>query len=243
MTGNKAAMLLKNRKLVICNELCSTATSAGKKTQWDTVKSRITDFRVMIRGMYKDYEKKGVKNVCNYIFCSNHADSILIEEHDRRYFCLEVDSSRAGDNEYFGPLWALVSRDDFRQHLLAHFMSLSTEGLNTQVPVMTELKQRMIQLSIKDWQKMFFQNCRWGEEGEWYHWENQVWKSYMAWLDGMGIGTDRCGLLNAFPQAARDWVEIKKERKRGSKATYWTPNAKSLTAWEELPTDEDRMES
>jgi hypothetical protein len=226
ITGDKCLRVLHNKKIVVCNELSSATSATGKKFNWDPIKARMTEPRLLVREMYKDYDPRGVTNVSNFFFVSNHLDAMKIEAGDRRFFVLEVSPERIGDHEYFSRLFELVATEDFKSALLAYFLGLDTKELDTQLPPETELKQSLIKYS-EPYPLVFIKNEMWwnlSDKGPLPVPFDHLWKSYLRWGDRRGLGQDVLGKMMALPQLIRQWV--KTSRKGG--VTFYEPNKKLL---------------
>ncbi len=65
---------------IMCNEVLANRAKAEKK---NLLKSYVTEDTISIRVMYQERRKE--ENHCNFVFLSNDAMPILIEEDDRRY--------------------------------------------------------------------------------------------------------------------------------------------------------------
>jgi hypothetical protein len=228
ITGDKCLRVLHNKKIVVCNELSSSETTAGRKFNWDPIKARITEPRLLVREMYKDYDPKGVTNVSNFFFVSNHLDSMRIEAGDRRFFVLEVSRDRIGDHEYFSKLFQLVAREDFKSALLSYFLTLPTESLDTQRPPETELKQSLIDYN-EPYAVQFIKSVKWWRDSD----AGPVlvdlvclWNKYLQWGDRLGLGQEVLGKMMGLPQHVRNWVL--KSRKGGQ--TFYEPGPQ-LIEW------------
>ncbi len=84
-------------RLIVMNEAASTRDEF--RSNFDKMKPNITD-------PILDIEPKGfghydAKNLGNYIIVSNHRDSVVIENNDRRYQVLECSDIYANNTEYF----------------------------------------------------------------------------------------------------------------------------------------------
>jgi phage/plasmid-associated DNA primase len=113
-------------------------------TNFDKLKSLITESTVWINPKNKDPFKG--KNFLEIAISSQHENSLHIEESDRRYFCLDVDESRVGDKKYFTKLYK-----SFTDEAGSHFLTYATQAFGSKrvgVPVMTSLKEKMIQMSL-----------------------------------------------------------------------------------------------
>lgn len=91
---------LLGRKFIMVNEMSSTKAQFAKN--FERLKEIITDENTNIEP--KGLKTIKVKNLTNYIFMSNHKDSMIIESSDRRYVCFEVSDKHAQDFDYFTEL-------------------------------------------------------------------------------------------------------------------------------------------
>jgi hypothetical protein len=96
--------------------------------------------------MDQDYQSP-IRKVSNYIFVTNHQDSIKLEEGDRRYFVLETSDQRVGDHEYYSGLFESFQHPEFYSTLLSYFLRMDTTTLNVHMPLETEAKKEMMETS------------------------------------------------------------------------------------------------
>jgi hypothetical protein len=149
ITGEKAKMNIVNKKIVVYNEMPDkTTTKKAKNSDWDTLKSRITDDDIRIRELYGNHEILSFKNFVTYFFATNNLNSIKIEDSDRRFFCLRVSDERVGDIDYYTPIGEPAEHpeqhEEYYSNLLSYLLNFDTKGFNTRVPPMTPLKQIIV---------------------------------------------------------------------------------------------------
>jgi hypothetical protein len=137
--------IIQNKRLVIINEMSSTKDEF--KSNWDRIKANITDD-------YLTIEPKGLKpytieNIGNYILCSNHEDSLIVEGRDRRYSIFEVADKYKDNHEFFEDLASSCmnqeSADAFYTYLLD--WQESDEKVNVKKIIHTNIRSRAINLS------------------------------------------------------------------------------------------------
>lgn len=85
--------IIQNKRLILVNEMSSTKDEF--RSNFDKIKSLITDSHVQI-------DPKGIAPyrtdiMGNYILCTNHADSIIISESDRRYAVFEASDAHINE--------------------------------------------------------------------------------------------------------------------------------------------------
>jgi hypothetical protein len=233
--------IIENKKIIVCNELSSGMTKAGKNVNWDVVKSRITDDYIRCRKMYADYAMNPTKNLCNYFFCTNNRDSIKIEDGDRRYFCLEVSNCRKQDIEYFSKLLETFQHEGFYSNLLTYLLQLDCTELNTQIPVMTQLKREMIESNLS-YAEQFIR--RWNLGIDWVS-GTTVWNKFIEWLELKSIDAKFAGAYNKFYDKISQWVDRRRlhglvqYRANGNLVSYLDENPVNdeVEAEEEVETD------
>ncbi|WP_210162335.1 primase-helicase family protein [Methylocystis sp. ATCC 49242] len=131
-------------------------------------------------------EEKGLPIVqcpvaLNFWLASNHENAAFIEEHDARYWALEVSPHRVGDVAYFSTLMEEINsggREAFAHYLL----NLDVSGFVPfrDVPKNNAVKDKMIRLSINpyDARKWLEECCHTGrligamhpDENRWIEW-------------------------------------------------------------------------
>jgi hypothetical protein len=246
VTGDKSMSTLRNQKLVVCNELSRTESKAGKNVNWDIMKSRITDDVVRARAMYQEYSRP-FRNTVNYIFSSNHMDSIYMSEGARRYFCLRVSSEHSRDTEYFGPLVRQWSTPEFKSHLLTYLLRLDTTGLNVNDPPDTDLKVEIVSAGMSHAEMFIRRPESWVPDEHVMLDRTELlivpdrpdlkvlesirfavlWARFVSWLDEQGIDSGRyAGNPNQFYAKVNRWVN-----KTKSNTMWYQPNAALLRLW------------
>jgi hypothetical protein len=104
IVGNFNARL-ENKKMVVINEMVSVA--GEWRSDFETIKTMATSPTINI-------EKKGIDSVemvnrlCIWML-SNSPDSIILQESDRRHFCLSVNEEFVGNEEYFNNLLSYLN--------------------------------------------------------------------------------------------------------------------------------------
>lgn len=89
--------IIQNKRLILVNEMSSTKDEF--RSNFDKIKSLITDAHVQIEP--KGIAPYKIDNIGNYILCTNHSDSIIIGESDRRYAVFEASDIHINDVPYF----------------------------------------------------------------------------------------------------------------------------------------------
>lgn len=120
-----------------------SSTKDEFKSNFDRIKAFITDSVISI-------EPKGVNpyqidNISNYVLFSNHEDSVIVEESDRRYPIFKMSGCHRNDDNYFGNIRAKCFNQDVADAFFTHLLDLDPVCLNN-IPD-TELRRRMINTS------------------------------------------------------------------------------------------------
>jgi hypothetical protein len=219
ITGDKSRKILENQKLIVCNEISSTDTNHGRKINWDTVKSRITDDTISVRCMYRDFET-AIRNVSNYIFVTNHLNSIKMEDGDRRYFVLDVSSAKKQDKDYFEDLLQKCQVPGFYSALLSYLIHKDVSTFQPNHPLMTDLKREMMEATMsypetfirEEFMKLLQHHDRIEVR--------DVWDHYISWLDEQGVNSSKfAGTKQGFYAKVRHL--IKSEKIGGTR--YYSP--------------------
>ena len=132
---------LENQRFICVDEMSSTKDEF--RSNFDKLKAYITDPKILI-------EPKGVNpftidNISNFILCSNHEDSIIVEEHDRRYSIFKLSEKHRGDDQY----WTDMSRKCYNQDVANAFYTylLDFDCVATLKPIDTGIRRRAVVLS------------------------------------------------------------------------------------------------
>jgi hypothetical protein len=136
------------------------ALFSGDRRAADSIKSASTASTMAIetKGMPISPFPVGI----NFFLTTNHDDAAFIEEHDARYWIIEVSSHRFGDHEYFAKLLYEVENGG-REAFLYHLLNVDVSDFipSVHVPKNNEAKSAMIQSSINpyDARKWLEQCC------------------------------------------------------------------------------------
>jgi hypothetical protein len=179
--GDGNRKLIGFKKLIVPNELQSLELT---KTNWDALKSKISDDTYTLRSLYEDHTT--MRNVNNYIFCTNNFDSIRMGLQDRRYFVLEVSDEHVGDIEgYFAPLCDTFT-DEMKKHLLNFYLRRNVTRFNSRFPPTTALKEE-IKESNKGMAEQFMDQFEWSKTDAKNGLElGTIWNAFSNWVDANG---------------------------------------------------------
>ena len=133
---------LEHKMLVILNELKNCGED--RLANFDSLKSLITDDKFRINE--KNEPMRVAENVNNFIFVSNNAYPVKIENSDRRYVVLKCNDKYKGNFDYFGKLVERCDKE-FYDNLLTYFMKLDLSTFNVRLIPQTEAKQDLIEAS------------------------------------------------------------------------------------------------
>jgi hypothetical protein len=132
--------LLKNKKIVIVDELASSSDSF--MSNFDKLKSMMTGPYLTINP--KSIQQYMIKNVLSWFLISNHDDCLRIEPSDRRYFCLDVSEKYIGDKVYFKKLADTFTADAGNTFFTYIMNRGDSRDVNIRVPPMNAFKKRII---------------------------------------------------------------------------------------------------
>lgn len=134
--------ILMGRKLLIVNEARDRSNTFF--SNFDKLKTLITDSKIFIDPKGKD--GFDLQNNIEIVISSNHVNSIVVERSDRRYFCLEVNDSKAGKKEYFKNLYKSFT-DDAGDHFLTFLVQQYGSNERLDDPPINDIKKKLIDLS------------------------------------------------------------------------------------------------
>jgi hypothetical protein len=128
--------------MVIFDEISST----DKRSVADRIKGWVTSTTNAINIKYEPAFPQ--PNRIKYVFLSNHADAVYLDETDRRFFVSEATSERLTDEfaaEYVA--W----REGGRAALLEFLLRVNTKGLNPTAPApISRAKREMVEDNKSD---------------------------------------------------------------------------------------------
>jgi hypothetical protein len=208
--------LIANKKLIVPNEIRAIEGSGKRQqTNWDTLKSRITDSSYNMRNFFERLVK--VRNVNNYVFVTNNWDSIQMGVRDRRYFVLDVSDIHLQDIPYFGRLLDSFT-EEMKMHLLNYFLRMDTTGFNPFKPPETELK-REIQESQLPPAVLWIREFEFPEEGCLSL--EEMWSTFVNWADARLIDRNDIGKFGTgFGRLIAPYCSKQKHSSMGGKYTY-----------------------
>ena len=140
---------LEHKMMVILNELKNCGED--RLANFDSLKSLLTDNTYRINE--KNEPMRIAENVCNFIFVTNNAYPVKIENSDRRYVVLRCNGKYRGNFDYFKRLMERCDKE-FYDNLLTYFMKRDISTFNVRLIPETEAKQDLIEASrppIDDW--------------------------------------------------------------------------------------------
>jgi hypothetical protein len=174
ITDNKNKTTIAYKKLIVCNEVSDVERN---RASFDVLKSRITDDYYNLRNLCQDLIE--IRNVNNYIFCTNNYNSIKLGQRDRRYFILEVSDKYVGKiAEYFTPL-AETFTDEMKTHLLKFFLEYDITRFNPRIPPLTDLKRELLN-EQKPFAQLFIEEMELPEDGICL---DVLWERYIEYCD------------------------------------------------------------
>ena len=94
---------LMHKKMVIVEE-ASSCTEGSFKSAFDKAKSMITATTISVEK--KGFDAINVPNILALFLLSNHPDALFLEETDRRYLCLWVNSMYIGNKAFWDTVYA-----------------------------------------------------------------------------------------------------------------------------------------
>jgi hypothetical protein len=137
-----------NKLLVVANELKNVGE--GRLANFDCLKSIIKDPNLNINQKFTP--RRESQNVSNFIFVSNHAFPVKIEQGDRRYVVCSCSGKYSADTPENRQYWAefFKARDDpeFYNNLMRFFLDRDISGFNPVNIPETQAKTDIMDASI-----------------------------------------------------------------------------------------------
>jgi hypothetical protein len=155
--------ILMNKLLTCCDEI---SNYGGAHRSNDKLKSLITEKQINIE--HKGMEMITINDRNRYIFLTNNDWPIKVEPGDRRYVCLELDSTKKLDHDYYDALADELNDPDCASHFFHFLAKADISNWRCQKIPMTELKQELKENSISA-PIQFLKDCL---SGEW--WKLQI---------------------------------------------------------------------
>ena len=132
-----------HKVMVVCDEVSST----DKRAVADRIKGWITSSKNSINAKHAPKFKQ--PNLIKYVFLSNHADAVYLDETDRRFYVVEATSNRlAKDDSANFVKW----RDNGGYSALLHYLqNLNVKDFNPTAPApLSSSKEAMVEDNKSD---------------------------------------------------------------------------------------------
>lgn len=168
--------IIDGKRLIVINEMSSTREEF--KSNFDKIKAYITD-------SYINIEPKGFKpyratNIGNYIMVSNHEDSIVIEDTDRRYQVFRCSNIYRNNTEFWKKWRNLCLTENGANSFYTYLMSIKDNYDITKI-IDTPLKQEMKIRSLPSTVRFIMEYNKTGEIMA-----HQLYYDYTQWCDRNG---------------------------------------------------------
>lgn len=115
---------IQGKRLIVINEMSSTKDEW--RSNFDKLKALITDPTVSIEP--KGINPYTVDNISNFILMSNHRDSVIVEQSDRRNAVFEMSDAHMNDTDYFGRIRASCFNQDVADAFYSYLLNLEKCG-------------------------------------------------------------------------------------------------------------------
>lgn len=178
-------------KLFVCCDEVSSVTSDDWHGRYDRLKGMITQTRLQVEP--KGKERFEVADHSNYVFCTNHANAVKIEDGDARYMVIGVSEKHAKDSGYYAQLAAACCNDDYAARFFKHCVAnadpeydlvnnrpATQAGHDMWLGTTSSVSRFLYQVEHEDYQR----DHRWKDNGAW--WEiapDDVWTAYLDWCE------------------------------------------------------------
>ena len=133
--------ILQGKRLICINEMSSTKDEF--RSNFDKMKSYITDPTLIIEP--KGINSYSVDNISNFIMFSNHRDSVIVEQQDRRYAIFEMSIKYMNNWDYFSNIRKKCFNQDVADEFYTYLMNFKTVPIHI-IPN-TDLRNELINLS------------------------------------------------------------------------------------------------
>jgi hypothetical protein len=181
---------LRNTQLIVVEEMMAR----GRLEVMNTLKPLITEEYCIIREMYKPHYEQ--PNRMNFLFFSNHKDSLILDSTDRRYCILKTLAPPHPErNKYYGPLFAWTRQNAAALAWHLEKVDLSDFSAHGHAP-MTEGKRALIRQSLPELDSLIDEKV---EAGEWPFRQDLVIPSEMVKpLEDFNLRVTSKAVGNAF---------------------------------------------
>lgn len=118
---------VEGKRLIVINEMSSTKDEF--RSNFDKLKSYITDPIISVNP--KNINPYQIENISNFILFTNHEDSILLEQNERRYAVFSMNAKYANNEEYFSHIRKHCFNQDVADAFYTYLLEFPAVSLNT----------------------------------------------------------------------------------------------------------------
>lgn len=122
-----------NRLFIVTNEVWLPEFK-DRRSAMSILKDMITRERVTVDEKFQP--KVTYDDHCNYYFTSNHADALVLEKGDRRFFVIEAPTKKLSQSDY-NELDTWVREGDGAAVILRYLQNLDLDGFNPKAEALT----------------------------------------------------------------------------------------------------------
>ena len=192
--GNRDGMAM-----IVTNE-ASSQDSKHRKIDMDSWKSPITESTFMMRELYMPARK--CENINNFIFTTNHEDSLRLTADDRRYQVINVSDKYINDLDIMEPFFADNYSDELMNALYTFYMNLEMGGHKRNEIIKTQAKLDLIEASKSSYEQFVEEYADWLNEKD--RTCSEVYESYVNFCCKFGFKD--CS-INTFGLHINDFLE------------------------------------
>jgi hypothetical protein len=133
--------IVEGKRMIIVNEMASTKEEFI--SNFDRIKPYITENKISIEP--KGLKRNIIDNIGNYIIFTNHRDSIIVSESDRRYAVFETSEIHINDTVYFDNLRKKCFNQDVGNAFYTYLLDF--DAINVRIIPKTDLRDELQELS------------------------------------------------------------------------------------------------
>jgi hypothetical protein len=119
---------LEGKLLIGLNEIAEGGIDNSAFKRHNQLKGMITQRTMRIEK--KNYDAYDIKDYSRFIAFTNHENSLMIENSDRRFVMIKSNNDKVGDTVYFEPLFKCLKNIDFMKDAFSFFATRDLTKFN-----------------------------------------------------------------------------------------------------------------
>jgi hypothetical protein len=157
----------------------------------------------------KGLEAYEISNYANYIGFSNHKDTMIIENSDRRFVCIAANNRMCNNRKYFAPIWAEIADKGAMMDAFDYFNNLDVETFIVEPLPNTQYKEEQ-KLNNLPSAYRFLIDAMTEKGADWQIAARDIYPKYQRWSEEAG---ERATMRKTFVAKLKDIGYVSKNKR------------------------------